>query len=60
MTHDEPEKSMCPVLALNGSLDVIVSAKENLNAIYDALSHSKDFTVMEIYGISHLFQAAKT
>lgn len=53
-------KVTCPVLALNGSHDVIVSAKENLSAIYDALSQNKDATVMEIYGINHLFQTAKT
>ncbi|MGB7069675.1 MAG: alpha/beta hydrolase [Pyrinomonadaceae bacterium] len=54
------KKVTCPVLALNGSLDVIVSAKENLSAIYDSLSHNNDVTVMEIYGINHLFQTAKT
>lgn len=53
-------KMTCPVLALNGSLDVIVSAKENLSAIHEALSQNKDATVMEIYGINHLFQMAKT
>lgn len=59
-SRESLRKAMCPVLALNGSLDVIVSAKENLGAIHDALSQNKDVTVMEIYGINHLFQTAKT
>lgn len=53
-------KITCPVLALNGSLDQIVSAKENLNAIYDALNVNTDATVLEIYGVNHLLQRART
>ncbi|WP_404710137.1 alpha/beta hydrolase family protein [Sphingomonas sp. MMS24-J13] len=49
-----------PVLALNGSLDRQVPAKENLPAIRAALKDNKDATVVEIPGLNHLFQTAKT
>jgi pimeloyl-ACP methyl ester carboxylesterase len=52
----------CPVLALNGSRDTQVSAKQNLPAIAAALSESKsrDWQVMELPNLNHLFQTAKT
>ena len=51
-----------PVLALNGSKDTVVTAKENLAAINAALKESgtKDITVRELPGLNHLFQTAKT
>ncbi len=51
-----------PVLAINGALDLQVSAKENLPAIKRALAAggNKDFTVQELPGLNHLFQTAKT
>ncbi|HET6463535.1 MAG TPA: alpha/beta fold hydrolase [Candidatus Krumholzibacteria bacterium] len=51
-----------PVLAINGALDLQVSAKENLPAIEKALKEggNKDVTVLELPGLNHLFQTAKT
>src|SRR5262249_36597453 len=51
-----------PVLAVNGSLDLQVSSKENLPAIEKALKDggNKDVTVQEFPGLNHLFQTAKT
>ncbi len=55
-------KLSVPVLAMNGSLDVQVSAKQNLPTIASALaaSASKDWQVTELSGLNHLFQSAKT
>lgn len=51
-----------PTLALNGSLDVQVPAKENLAAIDSALraAGNRDYRVMELPGLNHLFQPART
>jgi pimeloyl-ACP methyl ester carboxylesterase len=49
-----------PVLALNGSLDVQVPAKENLGAAREALKNNANATVMELPGMNHLLQDAKT
>ena len=51
-----------PVLALNGSLDFQVPAKENLVAIKKSLTkaNNKNFETLEIEGKNHLFQTAKT
>lgn len=55
-------KLSVPVLAMNGSLDVQVSARQNLPAIAAALaaSASKDWQVTELAGLNHLFQPAKS
>jgi uncharacterized protein len=55
-------KVKCPVLALNGSLDLQVAPKENLAAIEEALKAggNKNYTVKELPGLNHLFQKAKT
>jgi pimeloyl-ACP methyl ester carboxylesterase len=55
-------KVTCPVLAVNGSLDVQVPAKENLPRIEKALKEggNKDVTVVEFPGLNHLFQTCKT
>ncbi len=55
-------KLKIPVLALNGSLDFQVPAKENLEAIQQSLTKAgnKNFRTEEIPGLNHLFQEAKT
>jgi uncharacterized protein len=49
-----------PVLALNGSLDVQVSARENLGAAREALRENPKATVMELAGMNYLLQDAKS
>jgi len=49
-----------PVLALNGSLDRQVLPAENLAAIKAALKDDRDVTIVELPGLNHLFQTAKT
>ncbi len=55
-------KVRCPVLAINGSLDVQVTPKENLAAIEEALKAggNTDFTVKELPGLNHMLQTANT
>ncbi len=65
VTHDPREtlrQVRCPVLALNGDLDVQVVAQVNLPAIEQALREggNPDFTVLELPGLNHLFQTAQT
>jgi fermentation-respiration switch protein FrsA (DUF1100 family) len=52
----------CPVLALDGSLDLQVPPEENLAAISAALKAggNTDVTTQELPGLNHLFQTAKT
>jgi uncharacterized protein len=50
----------CPILAINGALDLIVPPKENLVAIKAALAANHDVTVTELPGLNHHFQTAKT
>lgn len=52
----------CPILALNGSLDQAVSSKENLGAIEQAMREAgnTEATIIELYGLNHFFQTAKT
>lgn len=49
-----------PVLAMNGSLDRQVPPVENLAAIRAALKEDKDVTIVELPGLNHLFQTART
>jgi pimeloyl-ACP methyl ester carboxylesterase len=49
-----------PVLALNGSLDVQVPAKEDLAAVREALKNNPNGTVIELPRMNHLLQDAKT
>ncbi len=49
-----------PVLALNGSLDVQVPAKEDVASAREALKGSPNATVIELPGMNHLLQEAKT
>lgn len=55
-------KLKIPVLALNGSLDLQVSAKENLSAIEAALKQAKNkkYKIVELEGLNHLFQETTT
>lgn len=56
------EKVVCPVMALNGDMDIQVPAKESLEAIRKALNAggNKDVTIHEITGINHAFQECET
>ena len=56
------EKVTCPVLAIGGSKDLQVPAKENLAAMAGALKAggNKDVTIKEFQGLNHLMQPAKT
>ena len=49
-----------PVLAMIGSLDLQVSAAENIPALEEALSGNGDATVKTLPGLNHLFQNAST
>jgi fermentation-respiration switch protein FrsA (DUF1100 family) len=55
-------KVHCPLLALNGSLDVQVPSKENLKAIEKALifGGNSKYVIEEMPELNHLFQHAKT
>jgi fermentation-respiration switch protein FrsA (DUF1100 family) len=63
--HDPTEnlvKVKCPVLALNGSKDLQVPPKENLEAIKTALEKggNSDFVVKELPNLNHLFQECES
>jgi dienelactone hydrolase len=49
-----------PVLAMNGSLDLQVPPKENLAVFREALKDNPDVTIVELPGLNHLFQTART
>jgi hypothetical protein len=55
-------KVTCPVLALNGEIDLQVSSKQNLPAIARALEEggNRAYTIRKFAGLNHLFQTAKT
>lgn len=55
-------KLVCPVLAINGEKDLQVPPDQNLPAIRKALESAgnKNFEVVEMPGLNHLFQEAKT
>jgi len=55
-------KVKCPVLALNGTLDMQVECTANLAGIKDALQKAENNNHQEIAlpGLNHLFQSAKT
>ena len=56
------EKVKCPVLALNGSKDLQVPPKVDLENIKTALEKggNKHVTTMELPGLNHLFQECQT
>jgi pimeloyl-ACP methyl ester carboxylesterase len=55
-------KVTCPVLVLNGSLDLQVPPAQNLPAVRKALDEggNKRYEIDELPGLNHLFQSAKT
>lgn len=55
------EKLSCKVLAIDGSKDIQVIAKQNLPGIEAALkkSKSKSYEIKELPGLNHLFQTCK-
>ena len=64
LTHDpanDLEKLSIPVLALNGEKDIQVDPKINLPVIKASLkkSKSKNYKVVELPGLNHLFQHCK-
>jgi len=60
--RSELEKVRCPVLAMDGTLDLQVSPEENLEEIEKALKKggNADYTIKLMPGLNHLFQDAKT
>lgn len=59
---DEFEKLSIPMLCLNGSKDKQVNAKVNQNAIRNALikGNNKNYKIVELKSLNHLFQECKT
>ena len=55
-------KVKCPVLAVNGELDLQVTSKENLEGIRKSLKRAgnKNVTIHEFKGLNHLFQKTET
>ena len=54
-------KVTCPVLAMNGTLDLQVSSEQNLPVIEETmLKAGGDITIVELEGLNHLFQKATT
>ncbi len=55
-------KLHCPVLAMNGELDVQVSARQNLPVIAKALEDAgnRDYEIVKLPKLNHLFQTATT
>lgn len=56
------QKTLCPVLALNGEKDLQIGSKENLEQIRKALQRSgnNDSQITELPGLNHLFQHGPT
>lgn len=56
------QKVKCPVLALNGEMDLQVPPQENLREIGAALraGGNRDVKTQELPGLNHLFQTSKT
>jgi pimeloyl-ACP methyl ester carboxylesterase len=56
------EKIKCPVLAINGSKDLQVTPKENLEAIKTSLEKNgnTDFEILKFDNLNHLFQESET
>lgn len=51
----------CPILAMNGTLDLQVDANQNLPAIATAVEEAGgDLTIVELENLNHLFQPATT
>ena len=56
------EEISCPILAINGSKDIQVPSKENLEIIENIFKKSKNTKVKikELEGLNHLFQECET
>lgn len=56
------QKTLCPLLALNGEKDLQIPPKENLAKIQKALRDggNSDFQTTELPGLNHLFQHGPT
>lgn len=56
------EKVKCPILAINGSVDLQVEPKANLAAVEKAAvkAGNKNVKVVELQGLNHLMQESKT
>lgn len=53
-------KIKAPILAINGTRDVQVAAKQNLDGVKSAAAHNADVTTIELPGLNHLFQTSTT
>ncbi len=53
-------KIKAPILAINGSKDIQVEAKQNLGGLKTLTAKNKDVTLVELPGLNHLFQTATT
>lgn len=55
-------KVKCPILVMNGELDMIINAKQNLQSIQEVLSQNgnPDYTIIHLPRLNHIFQTAKT
>jgi len=51
---------ICPVMAINGTLDMQVNKAQNLDKIKELLPDNKKNLCKEYEGLNHLFQHAKT
>ncbi|MBO6797839.1 alpha/beta fold hydrolase [Maricaulis sp.] len=49
-----------PVLAVVGSMDLQVPAASNLAGLREGLAGNPDATILELYGLNHMFQPAQT
>jgi fermentation-respiration switch protein FrsA (DUF1100 family) len=60
--EDYLSKVICPLLAINGSLDLQVPPRENLQGIEKALifGGNSNYMLEELPGLNHLFQTATT
>jgi pimeloyl-ACP methyl ester carboxylesterase len=58
--QDYLKQVTCPILALNGSKDIQVLPKINLEAIRNATAKNKSVTIKKIKGVNHLFQTCTT
>ncbi|GAB3019462.1 hypothetical protein GCM10027284_43450 [Cyclobacterium sediminis] len=56
------EKVTCPVLALNGEKDLVVTPKENLSGISNAIKKggNSSVTIKKLPNLNHLFQNCET
>ena len=64
LVHYDPAPTLakvkCPILALSGSKDGQVPPQQNLPAIRAATKGNPDTTIVELPGLNHMFQTAKT